>query len=231
MTGRVALVSANFGSVDPLLSLPPLPEGVQALYFTDGAGVPPGWSDVGARAYTFREEARYRAKFYKCQIHRLDLTQGFDWFVWADSCLRFSDLSFIPKIIHELTFNGALGAFVPHPDRRTVAEEYEYVLRQIANGNPYLSRRYSAEDLKRERAHFAGEYDLGKLQLWCGGIWILANRPSVCAFLDDWWNCVNTFSIFDQAAMTPLLVRHAVDVVRFDVPLYKNQYWERVPHE
>ena len=227
MGAEIAFVTANMGGLDPLFSMPPCP-GVDAFYYTDlSEGVPPGWAgifvgDGGPR--------RLLAKRFKCQAHRLAEVQGCRWLAWADACFEFRSLDFLREWADLAGDDGARAVFVPHPDRATVAEEYAYVLRQLAAGNKYLGSRYSAEVLRCERAHFSRTHDLERLRLWAGGLWLFRNVPRTHAFLNAWWDCVLRFSIFDQAAISPLLADHGIQPIAFNVNLYSNQHWARRPH-
>lgn len=229
----IVLVTANLGGIDPTFPLPPHP-GVDAVYFAD-FDVPPDvaatWDTVVRVERPENGDARLMAKYPKCQIHKLDETAGHQYLAWADACFRFTSLAFLPELAARIGENKDKAVFIPHPDRRTVAEEYAYVLDEIARGNRYLRSRYTAEPLQREREHFAARYDLTQLPLWCGGLWMLPNSPAARSFLDAWWSVVQTFSIFDQAAITPLLANAGIEVEPLDAYLYRNPMWERLPHE
>ena len=225
MAAEIALVTANMGGIDPPF---PLPEasGVASFYYTDRPGpAPMGWTKVPVSA---PENPRLASKFFKCQIHRLPETARCAWLAWADASFQFHSLAFLPDWAPVIEEDRAL--FVPHPDRATVAEEYDYVLRQIAAGNPYLSARYTPGPLERERARFGSRYDLSALPLLSGGMWMLRRGERSDAFLDAWWACVNEFSVFDQAAIPPLLADHGIRPFRLGVNLYKNPHFTRVSH-
>lgn len=227
MGAEIALVTANMGGLDPLFALPPHP-GVDAFYYTDRPdAVPSGWTGsfvVGDG------NPRLLAKRFKCQAHRLAEVQGCRWLAWADASFEFRSLDFLHAWAALAGDEGACAVLVPHPDRGTVAEEYAYVLRQIAGGNKYLSSRYSAEVLRCERAHFSRTHELEKLRLWAGGMWLFANVPRTHEFLNSWWDCVLRFSILDQTSMSPLLADHGIEPVAFSGNLYDNQHWVRHPH-
>jgi len=229
MVPQVALVTASFGGLDPVLPLPRRKRVRAATYcYTDQPGVKASGWDVIATQHPALNP-RLAAKYYKCQIHRLRAVQGHKWLAWVDACLQLNDLEFLATWANLAGRERAV--LVPHPDRKTVAEEYDYILGHLARGSsPYLSARYDEGTLIAERNHFSREADLGHCPLWAGGVWLLPNVPRVHMFLDDWWRTVNTFSIFDQAAITPLLERHRIEVAPYDVNLFKNEHWARVPH-
>lgn len=223
---RVLLVSANLGGLDPIFPLPAEP-GVDSVYFTDQSGPAPGWGSVVR--VTPRGNPRMEAKRYKCQINRLNEASGYDWLAWADASFRFRSIAFLPLLAGVGT-DGLRAALIPHPDRETVADEYTYILRQIGRGNPYLSSRYPTMDLLRERAYFSVRHDLSRLPLWSGGLWLFARGPRSDEFFDRWWDTVSRFSVFDQAAISPLLVETGIEPLPYNVNLYRNWAFERVHH-
>lgn len=229
----IALVSANFGGIDPVFALPERPAAVSAFYFTDGLAQNHTFADRTWTRTVIEPPSgnpRLRAKWFKCQIPRLGQTYTYAHMAWSDSCFRFASLDFLLDWAERVGLDGSRAVLVPHPDRKTVAEEYSYVLDEIARGNPYLASRYPARDLEREREHFGRRHDLDALPLYSGGIWLFANAPQTYEFFDAWWNTVRRFSIFDQAAITPLLVESGIEVVAAPLYLYRNPVWERVVH-
>lgn len=230
MGAHVALVSANLGGLDPLHPLPALP-GVRSTYYTDRTDEPVellGWNRV------IHVDAvggpRLASKLYKCQIYRTADAGDAEWFLWVDACVRIRSLDFVPDLIAELGGSGRRAAFVPHPDRTTVADEYAYVIDGLRRRNRYLTARYTVEAMERERDYFARRHDLGRLPLWCGGLWLLPASFESMRFLDAWWWVVRNLNIFDQCAISPLLVESGIEPVALNHSIYANEYWERVPH-
>ncbi len=223
-----ALASANLGGIDPPFDLPPSPD-LTSIYYTDGPS-PAGWSRVVRARVPAHGSARLAAKVYKCQLHRQPEVAGADLLVWADASVRVADPSFVSEFRRLVGGRDDRVAVVPHPDRRSPAEEYEYILRQLEAGNPYLRARYDERAIRRERDHFARRHDLAALGLYAGGVWGIANTPRAAGFLDAWWSTVLRFSILDQAAVPSLLEEHGIEPAPLDVPLYQNRYWTRVHH-
>ena len=221
------LVCANLGGIDPIWPLPSHQVDLQSVYYTDK-----GLDEDMPSALTWdrflslpeHPNPRLAAKFYKCQIHRLDSTADAERLVWCDSAFRFSSLEFLERDY------GKCAMFVPHPDRMSVAEEYEYVLRQVEQGNPYLSARYDPGPLEAERDYFSRRHKLASLPLWCGGLWSVPRTEAAYRFLDSWWDIVQRFSILDQTSLTPLLVEAGLEVEPLDVSIYRSPWFERVHH-
>jgi hypothetical protein len=145
-TGPIALVTAMFGGID---DLKPLPEhsGIDAFYYTDDAGrsaasshAAATWTRVIVPDYPRHDfNPRLRGRYFKHQIHRLDEVREHRWLVWADSTLRFDDLGFIAEKAAALSRLPARqrALVVPHPERNTISEEYQFIQGGIEAGNPY----------------------------------------------------------------------------------------------
>jgi hypothetical protein len=225
---KVGLVSANFGGIDAPKPLPPLPPGLEAHYYTDRAvpaDVARTWTSVNVGPEGINP--RLRSKMYKCQVYRF--APGADVFAWADASFSFSDLSFLTR---EAALLGPdEGAFIPHPNRARVINEYHYVIGQLRAGNPYLCARYTVESFEREMAYLRRRgHRLERLRLWSGGLWLLRYGPKVVRFLDSWWKCVQDFAVMDQPAISPLLDEADVRVRALDLHLYRSPFYVHEAH-
>lgn len=136
MTTRVAIISANLGSYDPPNTWPELevPRGVEltCLRLTD-ANVPPRTKAMTSRL--------------QCGIPKwfgMDFAPDADVIVWIDA-------SCAPTPIAVSWFLERLGeaAVFRHPERRTIRDEYEFMVTRMARpGETYLTSRYAGEDLR-----------------------------------------------------------------------------------
>lgn len=226
----IVLVSANVGGIDPAFPLPAdRPPDFTSVYYTDAPlRSIDGWDRVVRVPPD--PDPRFASKEYKCRIHRQAEVASADFLIWADASFRFKSLGFVSKLVRLAGPDAKRMALVPHPDRRTPAEEYAYIIDRLKEGNPYLSSRYNIPDLADERSHFGARHDLSKLGLYAGGLWGIANAPRAHGFFDSWWDTVLRFSILDQPAISPLLAEARIEPTLLDVPLYECEWWTRVHH-
>lgn len=225
----IALATACMGGIDEPASLPQHPGLVRSVYYCDRPlldHVAATWSSAVLVASD--DEPRLAAKYCKCQLPRLEEVRGCGAVAWADACMEFRSLEFLEDWAWLAGDEKAV--VIPHPDRTSVAEEYEYVLAQLKRGNPYLASRYKTGPLELERDYFARRHDLSKLRLWAGGVWLFPNTSRVRYFFDAWWEIVLRFSIFDQCALSALLVEHELEPAPVSLNLYRNEYFARRPH-
>jgi hypothetical protein len=230
----IALVTANFGSIDAMKPLPPHPM-VDAFYYTDQRGLTAeGWDHLVHPDYPRHDfTPRLRAKYFKQQPHRLPEVERYPYLAWADSTLQFSDLRFLAGAHHRLS---ALPAhqrllMVPHPDRNTVGEEYAFLCAEMAKGNEYLRVRYETEKMAEQMADFARRGWSPNAKLWCGGIFLFENAPTTRAWLNDWWDQSVRFGIMDQLPLPHLLALHGLEPTPLPVNVFNNEHFRYIPHQ
>ena len=95
---------------------------------------------------------RLRGRYFKHQIHRLDEVRDHRWLVWADSSLQFHDLGFLADRDAQLARLAVRRRvlLVPHPDRQTISQEFQFIQDEINRGNTYLIPRYSTEKMREQ---------------------------------------------------------------------------------
>ena len=132
--------------VDEIKQLPAL-NGLDAYLFTDKEGleripkkVRNTWTRIIVPDFPRRDfSARLTARYFKHQIQRLEISDKYKYLMWADCSLKFRDLKFITSEVKKLKKLKARDRvmMVPHPERKTVYEEYKYITEEIKTGNDY----------------------------------------------------------------------------------------------
>ncbi len=211
MSTEISIVTANFGRQEQDVEFPLLPEYVSLHRYSERTVDYP-WMGLAPRL---------RAKYFKCQMHRLDLNDR--WFVWADNSLQFHSLEFLKDIVDRLsTLSPKRRAmFIAHPDRGTVREEYEFLLDRMANHDGYLIDRYGLDNL-----HGLMQQVDGRRKLLCGGFFVIENGPFMQAFLNDWWDMILRYGVMDQLSLPEALAKNGIEPELLPVYLYRNEYFE-----
>jgi len=218
---KIALVTANFGGIDCGYGLPEH-HGIDAFYYTETAGPWRGGWEVVVTNYPGLDFApRLKAKYFKQQIWRLPEVAYHDWFVWADSSLMFKNLSIVSSMVCYMAYGGHRIALVPHPDRKTVGEEYQFIINRMAAGDEYLKSRYASARMPEQMAEIPPDG-----RLWCGGFWIMQNSPDTRSFLNDWWDQSIRYGIMDQLPIDMLLKKHGIEPLPIKVNIYDNEYFK-----
>jgi len=238
----IALVSANFGGIDAIKPFPPLP-GVDAFFYTDAdtlaaadPEVIPSWGRIIVPDYPrYDFGPRLRGRYFKHQIHRLPETESYRWLAWAASSLQFRDASFLLREADRLASlppHQRL-ALVPHPDRNTIREEYEFILQQIANGgeySEYLRVRYAQEKMTEQMNFFAGRGWNLDAPLWCGTFWLIENNDPITRCWNSWWDQNLRYGMMDQLSLPVLIEAFGLEPQALQLHLWKNEFWEHVTH-
>jgi hypothetical protein len=235
----VALVSANFGGIDAIKFFPLTP-GIDTFYYTDTATVSgadanavSSWGRMLIPDYPRHDFGpRLRGRYFKHQIHRLPETEHYRWLIWADSTLQFRDASFLLRTTEQLASLPPRQrlALVPHPDRKTVREEYEHIRDAIAAGNQYLVLRYADEKMSEQMSFFASRGLNVDAPLWCGTIWLIENNNIVTDCWNSWWDQNLRYGMMDQLSLPVLLDQHGLEPQIMDFNLWSNPFFDWTMH-
>jgi hypothetical protein len=119
---------------------------------------------------------------------------------------------------------------VPHPDRNTIIEEFEFIQSQIQAGNEYLRIRYACEKMSEQIDYFRlRAWNLGA-KLWCGTIWMIENSDPIGRAWDDWWDQNLRFGMMDQLSLPVILDQHRIEPQSMAINLWRNDYFTYIQH-
>jgi len=235
----LALVIANFDGIHELKALPSY-EGIDTFCYTDAATVaacPPQvgatWTRLVVPNYPRDDfSPRLRAAISNIRSTHLDETRDARWLIWADSTLQFHDLRFLHEKAAALARlpERKRVLFVPHPDRRTIWEEYRFIQDLIDQGHEYLTLRYADEKMTEQMDYFRSRsWDLQPM-LWCGTFWMMGRSELMCRAWYAWWDQNVGFGVMDQLSLPIILAAHGIDPQALPVHLWKNDLFSWVQH-
>ncbi|MCP3138347.1 hypothetical protein [Pyxidicoccus xibeiensis] len=235
----LALVTANFGGLDVVKPLPPR-FGIDAFYYTDEATrdatsveARRTWTRILVPNYPrFDFSPRLRGRYFKHQIHRLDEVRGHRFLVWADASLALHDLDFLregAKRLAKLPPHKRV-LLVPHPDRRTIQEEFDFIESQMSKGDEYLRVRYAEEKMREQMEDFRARGWSLQSPLWCGTIWMMENSELLRSAWDDWWDQNLRFGMMDQLSLHPVLAHRGIEPQPLQINLWNNSHFSWVKH-
>jgi hypothetical protein len=185
---KVLIATANFGGIDEIRE-PVHQVGNFKVKFKvcDNLPNPKGYTN------------RMLYKYAKTHFHLWE--QGYDIYIWIDGRVEITSPEFCDYIEHCLSLCDFVG--VEHPERDTLEEEYEY-LRKNAN-TEYLKVRYEGEDFEAERISFSNYLSS---KLYNARLFAFRKIPIIKEFMQDWWEFINTYTIFDQTQYSVLLNKY-----------------------
>jgi hypothetical protein len=120
---------------------------------------------------------------------------------------------------------------VPHPDRRTVEDEYQFIKGEIEKGNPYLHVRYATEKMTEQMAYFANAGMDVQAALYCGTIWMIENTDIFQRCWDSWWDQNLRFGMMDQLSLPLMLSQFRLTPQSLAINLWDNKHFRYVSHQ
>jgi len=238
---KIALVTSNFGGVDRVKPLPTHP-GIDAILYTDMPRIidtKPTYMATWDRVIVnplvgHNDEPWLRSRFFKQQMHTLPEMQHYDYLVWADASLLFSDMRFINVLcgyMPELPANER-ALFIPHPDRRYIEDEYDFICEMLEHDDTYLRVRYNEEQMTRQMYYLeASGINCAQTKLWCAGFFVLENSRINGKCLDNWWKQTLNFGRMDQLSLSAAFSFEGVSVrkLKKDINVYHNDWfrWQK----
>lgn len=118
--------------------------------------------------------------------------------IWIDGGVDVISDNFVEFVIDSL--KGVDFIVAKHPDRATLKEEYDYILANL--GKPYLKARYKKEPWAEEMEYY--EDNMGA-ELVNPRFFALRINDKTNSLLEDWWEDIERFTVFDQSQLTALL--------------------------
>lgn len=208
---RVALLSANLGGFDS-----PVEYATQLL----DDGVEMTIHRVTDKEFPRRIHAM-TARMQMGAVKRFcwEWVPDHDVYIWLDASVTLT------KPHSVMWFLRILGqadlALLPHPQRRTIHEEAEFLRAKIADRDPYLTSRYEFERLDAQLAAIdvPGFRDQ---KLYATTTFAFRDSPKVRGMFKEWWYHVSKYHALDQLSF-PFVVAQSGCVVR-ELPgnLYKH---------
>ena len=173
------IVSANLGDFDKRQEHVPQMDAYFPYTFTD-ENYPPRKCSM---------TPRLQARIPKC--FSWQMVPGHDTYLWIDSSCIMNQPNTLRWFIRKLG-NADMAVF-KHPNRETVQQEADYLKHRLHISCPYITPRYTNEDIDGQLA----EVD-PKAVLYASTSFIYRNTPEVQAVLKEWWYHISRYHSIDQ---------------------------------
>jgi hypothetical protein len=159
--------------------------------------------------------------------------ETYRWLAWADGSVQFRDPSFLLLEMQRLATLAPRQriALLPHPDRKTVREEYEFISQQIAGGNEYLRLRYADEKMTEQMNFFGSRGWNIDTRLWLGTLWLIENNELTGRCWDSWWDQNLRYGMMDQLSLPVLLDHFGLEPQVIPLNIYDNSFFAWVDHQ
>ncbi len=182
---KIAILSANIGSIDKIKGIPKQSIEVDFFYYTED-NLPFPLPNLNNRL---------KSKYIKTQTHRF--LPDYDIYIWVDGSVKIHGGNFAENYVDQLKDNDI--ALYLHKERKNVYEEIEYIEYQMKKGNDYLLSRYGNQQLVKEALFYSKNGLPETYPLFNCYTFIRKNDDRVNHCFDEWWKRCIEFSNFDQA--------------------------------
>ncbi len=202
MKERIALISANIGSFDPVFDVVKQSIDCDVFYYTE-RNLPHPLPNLNNRL---------RGKYLKIMTHRF--LPNYDIFVWVDGSVEITDPKFVQRLVEKVRHDQI--SMCVHPERKNAYDELDYILTSIDNGKEYLVARYANEPLAEEMLFYKNNHLPEDYPLYVCRFFARRNVPLVNACFEDWWNGVLEYSNFDQTMFSYMSWKHGLSIAPLD---------------
>jgi hypothetical protein len=205
---KVAILTASIGGIDEIKGIPKQTIDVDYYaYFDNNLPYPlPNLNN------------RLKSKYLKIQTHRF--LQGYDYYIWIDGRIEIKADVFAEEMIKALGNDDV--ALFPHPERKTIGKEYEFISGEIKAGNPYLTSRYANQVMEHEMK-WVHTGIMWSNPLYSCNVFIRKANPKVDEAFNEWWSRCIEFSNFDQC-MFSCTVPYLCKVKALDRMDFRKQF-------
>jgi len=199
---RIAVISANLGGIDDGVKIihpeQTLAEGYEIEFFhlTDAN-------------YPLRHKAlhpRLQAKIPKMLGY--ELYPGFDYYIWLDGNFSLVDQNSVMEFVRSC--QGLDACFFAHPYRKTVKDEFEFMLSKL-NNDQYLQDRYHNEYIEEQQQMYSKLEGFDNHSLYAFGSFIynknLIEKQEFNIF-QQWFYHNSRYSVQDQLSFPYLLLKN-----------------------
>jgi len=243
---RAAIVSASYGGRETKAVLPPCPQAVRCVLYSDvevaessgwlvstepyhaKLGQLPELNSGGRHSWGKIANDKVRnlmaAKFYKMNMFLLPELEGIDVILWHDAEYRrdwFHSYVSLADRLHQ-PLQGFPLVIEKHPERSTVFAELKPASARASQSTGYLAADHDINEAYQHQKSLGFTDTVGLYH--CGRYLLNASSPQIRSAFVAWWHEVQDFSFRDQISF-PYIVQHFNLPVRVLEPL---QLWQVV---
>ena len=199
---RVAVISANLGGID---------DGVEILHPTQkmDSGYEVEFFHLTDENFPPRHKAlhpRLQAKIPKMLGY--ELYPGFDYYIWMDGNFNLVTENSVMEFVRSC--QGFDACFFVHPYRKTVNDEFEFMLNNL-DEDRYLQNRYHNEYIKEQQQIYSTLEGFNDQMLFAFGSFIYSKsliEKQEFNILQQWFYHNSRYSVQDQLSLPYILLKN-----------------------
>ncbi len=208
---RVAILTANIGSLDEVYPPAAQSEEYELFYYTENT-LPFLLPNL---------DNRMKGKYFKTQAHKF---LDHDIFIWVDASIDITSKDFVKDIVQYLQGKDVVSSL--HTQRDTPYRELAYVINKMKDGDRYLLQRYAKQPLYQEY-EFYNQQELPRgYPLYNCYFFARWNNDKLNKAFDLWWDLILRYSNFDQTQFSYVAWKEKLKVsaIKTDEYFIRNKH-------
>lgn len=205
---KIAIITANTGSIDGIEGIPRQTVPADFCYYNDH-NLPYPLPNL---------DNRLKSKYIKIQTHKF--LEGYDIQIWIDSRVKIISKTFVQEFVLGLEENDMV--MFKHPSRETIKDEMNYIISQMKEGNHYLLHRYGDQQMEKESLFYSISNTENSPLYACTVFARKVNDKTNEAF-NQWWEKCIQFSNFDQTMFAHIAVKNDLKIQALEMSKWLKQ--------
>lgn len=200
---RVAVISANMGSFDPIV--PYINQSMDHDFYL--------FNDENFPRRSCSMTPRLQARIPK--MFGWQMAPGYDYYIWVDASYSLQHPDSVRWFIEQCSTVDV--AVLKHPMRYTIRQEAEYLKKRISeerdgSKQPYVILRYENELIDEQMAEIDSDKEFVDTRLYASTAFVYENTKKVQVMLKDWWYHTSRYHSVDQLSFPYVLWKHKCSV-------------------
>lgn len=196
---RVAVISANMGSFDPIV-----PYVEQSMDYDFHL-----FNDENFPRRKCSMTPRLQARIPK--MFGWQMASGYDYYIWVDASFSLQHPDSVRWFVEQCKEVDI--AVLKHPMRNTIQEEADYLKKRLdqekkGKKEPYVIKRYENELIDEQLAEIQADAEFKDTVLYASTALVYVNNKAVQVMLKDWWYHTSRYHSVDQLSLPYVLWKH-----------------------
>ena len=193
---KIAVVSANLGSFDPVK--PYVAQSVEYDYHL--------FKDENFPRRHCAMTSRLQARIPKC--FGWQMAPGYDIYIWVDSSFSLQNLDSVKWLVEQVKYDDV--AVLQHPMRNTIRDEALYLKNRLVKEksgqkDPYVITRYENELIDEQLNEIFADGQYVDCTLFASTVFVYRNSRHTQEMLKEWWYHISRYHQVDQLSFPYVL--------------------------
>lgn len=206
---KIAVLTANIGSIDGIQGIPRQSVDCDFCYYNDH-NLPFPLPNL---------DNRLKSKYIKIQTHKF--LSGYDVIIWVDGRVKIISKTFVQEFVLGLEDHDMV--MFKHPARDSVLDEMTYIIDNMNKGNHYLLSRYGDQQMNKELDFYISEQMPKEAPLYACTVFARKVDERMNEVFNHWWEKCIQFSNFDQSVFAYLAWKNNLKIQALEMEKWVKQ--------